>query len=140
MLPAAAERPAEGPFLRRMWERRHIRIGPIATAFLIGCALYSLVAGEHGFLTVAALEEQRDRLHAEIAAIETQIAALSERLDEDADDGYVLERTARERYGLARSGEVVYLFDAEALAGTDGAPPASRNDSDRLHRNDAASP
>jgi cell division protein FtsB len=102
-----------------MWQRRRIGLVPAATAVLLGWAAYSLVAGEHGLLAIAALERDRDRLHAEIAAIEAQIAALSERLGDDSRNAYVLEKTARETYGLARSGEIVYRFDADAFVDPD---------------------
>ena len=105
----------EGPFLRRMWQRRRVGIGPVLATLLAGWAVYALLAGDHGLLAIASLEADRDQLHSEIAAIEAQLGAVRERLTDETSDAYLLEKTARESYGLCRPGEVVYRFDERDL-------------------------
>ncbi len=63
------------------------------------------------------LQRQHEREQAELVRLRDSLAVLRARVDSLESDPAVLERLARERYGLIRDGERLYLF-AEDSAGT----------------------
>jgi len=91
-----------------MWMGRGIGIGRLAVVAGVVWMMVSLVAGEHGFLTVRSLKAEHRRLEDEIATLETEMDRISTRLRETSTDPHEFERIAREEYGLAQPGDTVY--------------------------------
>jgi cell division protein FtsB len=82
-----------------------------------------LIAGEHGWIHQRALSHQTGALHEEVVRLEDQLHGLRQRGPTDSADPFVVEQVARETFGLARPGEVVYRFDEANVTGTE---PKSR--------------
>lgn len=85
---------------------------------LVGAAAYFAVfGGEYSLIDLWRLQRQYEREQAELVRLRDSLAVLRARVDSLESDPAVLERLARERYGLIRDGERLYLF-AEDSAGT----------------------
>ncbi len=96
-----------GDFLRARLRRRSIPL-PLVLGLAGGCwILVTLIAGDHGWLRIRALRREHARVEQQIGEAETQIASLRRQLARTGDPVH-LERVAREEFGLARPGEVVY--------------------------------
>lgn len=101
-------RAGQGVFLRRFWMGQRLRTRRLFLVAGLGWMLYILLAGEHGFIQIRALEAERSRLQKEIDGVDAELGALHKRLEAQPGDPFFVERVARERYGLARPGETVY--------------------------------
>ncbi len=78
---------------------------------VIGLALYfALFGGEYSLLESRAIRAGARDAAAELDALESRIDSLSAWADSLESDSVVLERLARERYGMIRDGEVLYRF------------------------------
>lgn len=97
--PALTDRP--GPPVRRLW------LG-LAAAVVLTVAAYFLVVGDSGLLH---LLERRDALQEATAhqvRLQAQIDSLSDILERLETDPRLIERVAREEYGMIKPGERLY--------------------------------
>ena len=88
----------------------------LAALFLIGAAYFALFGGDYGYFDVRRLARERTIEEARLAAIRAEVARLRSRADSLKRDSATLERLAREKYGLIRSGERLYRFVDSANA------------------------
>ena len=78
---------------------------------LVGAAAYFAVfGGEYSLIDLWRLQRQHEREQAELQRLQDSLAVLRARVDSLESDPALLERLARERYGLIRDGERLYLF------------------------------
>jgi cell division protein FtsB len=79
--------------------------------------LFFLVFGRMGLVAHLRLKEDAARIETEIARVGSEIDVLAAQADALGRDPHTIERIARERLGMVRPGETVFLFDSP--------PPAS---------------
>lgn len=72
--------------------------------------LFFLVFGRMGVIAHLRLSEEADRIENEVVLVEGEIAALGRRVEALNRDPHTIERLARERLGMVRPGETVFLF------------------------------
>jgi cell division protein FtsB len=78
---------------------------------LVGAAAYfAIFGGEYSLLDLWRLQRQHERELAELKRLQDSLAVLRARVDSLERDPALIERLARERYGLIREGERLYLF------------------------------
>jgi len=82
--------------------------------------MFFLVFGRMGLVAHLRLKDEAGRIEGEIARVETEIGVLARRVDALNRDPHTIERLARERLGMVRPGETVFLFDGPP---PDAAPP-----------------
>ncbi len=70
----------------------------------------TLLFGNMGFLKYLALTKTKNRLEAEIRAVDNENKALKKHITALKDDNYYIEKYAREEYGLAKPGEYIFQF------------------------------
>lgn len=101
-----------------------------------GAALYFAVfGGEYGLFEVRRLERERIEEVARLDGLRAEVDRLRLRADALEDDPAVLERIARERYGLIRDGERLYRFaEPEEVPEADEWAPAPDAGSGRRTR------
>lgn len=93
--------------------------------------MFFLVFGRMGLVAHLRLKEDAARIETEIARVEGEIDVLSARAEALGRDPHTIERIARERLGMVRPGDTVFLFDGPpaspgaADAATPSAPPAT---------------
>jgi cell division protein FtsB len=89
--------------------------------------LFFLVFGRMGLVAHLRLKDEAGRIEGEISKVEGEIDVLAHKVDALNRDPHTIERLARERLGMVRPGETVYLFDRppgdEAPAGPETSPP-----------------
>jgi cell division protein FtsB len=73
--------------------------------------LFFLVFGRMGLVAHLRLKDEATRIEGEIARVEGEIGVLDRRVDALNRDPHTIERLARERLGMVRPGETVFLFD-----------------------------
>lgn len=94
-----------------------MRVRRLLLPALFGAAAYfALFGGEYSMLELWRLQRQYEREQAELARVRDSLAVLRARVDSLESDPAVLERLARERYGLIREGERLYLFAEDSSA------------------------
>jgi len=105
---------------RHLTRRRFAQVSLVLLALgLVGAFVFS----EYGLRNLLILEETETALEDEIAALEGRHAALvEERLAIDKDPA-AIERVAREKYLLAKPGEVTYVFVPVDSMGAPLPPP-----------------
>jgi len=81
----------------------------VRTAILltVTVVLYSFLGGEFGFLNLLRMERHRSRLEKERRELVAEIVDLEIRYKRLMSDSLLIEKLAREKYGLARDGEVI---------------------------------
>lgn len=91
--------------------------------------MFFLVFGRMGLVAHLRLEEDAARIETEIARVETEIGVLASQAEALGRDPHTIERLARERLGMVRPGETVFLFDdrTPAPAPTDAPTPPTRH-------------
>src|SRR5690606_36636205 len=90
---------------------------------LVGAAAYfAIFGGEYSLLDLWRLQRQHERELAELKRLQDSLAVLRARVDSLERDPALIERLGRERYGLIREGERLFLF-AEP---SDSAPERER--------------
>ena len=82
----------------------------LATLLLGSAAYYALFGGDYGYFEVKRLENERTAEEARVKALHAEVAQLLSRADSLEKDSGTLERVAREKYGLIKSGEKLYRF------------------------------
>jgi cell division protein FtsB len=92
-------------------------------AVLLVAAYYAVFGGEHSLLDVRRVRAELAVAAAELDRLRVSNDSLKALADSLETDPAMLERLARERFGLIRDGEVLYRF---APADSQGAGPAGR--------------
>ena len=87
------------------------RLRRVVVPALLGLALYwAVLGGEYSWFELRETRRTRAAEAAELARLEAEIDSLRAFADSLESDAAVLERLARERYGMVREGEVLYRF------------------------------
>jgi cell division protein FtsB len=91
---------------------------------LIGLSLYfALFGGEYSFFEVRRVRSERVELESRLAELERANDSLRTWAEALEADSATIERLARERYGMIRSGEVLYRFAEPADSVRDAERP-----------------
>ena len=106
--PAAAEESAAGGYLRRTWQPATRRIVPLLIGAAVVFSLSSLLLGDRGVAQLWELAWRENELKTELSALERDAANLKWELGETGT--MAVERPAREKFHMQRSGEIVYYF------------------------------
>jgi cell division protein FtsB len=112
--------------------RRHLTPRRFAQASLVLLALGlvgAFVFSEYGLRNLLSLQKKETALEGQITALESRHAALVEERAALTKDAAAIERVAREKYLLAKPGEVTYVFVPVDSAGAP-LPPARRTPAD----------
>lgn len=80
--------------------------------------LFFLVFGEWGLVHYRRLSEERRLLEERSQALQRENELLREKIYLISKDDRYLEKIAREEFGLARKGEIIYLFPANGVTKT----------------------
>lgn len=75
--------------------------------FLVAFISYSFLGGEFGFLNLMRMQRHRNQLRVEKRQLIAEIVDLETRLKRIKSDSEYVEKLAREKYGLAKKGEVI---------------------------------
>ena len=111
--------------------RRSRRSTPKRMLFWGGVGLFSayllffLVFGRMGLIAHLRLEEEADRIDTEIALAREEIRDLSATTEALTRDPNTIERIARERLGMVKPGDTVFLFEPESAEPAPTSPEAS---------------
>ncbi len=96
----------------------------ILPAVLLIAAYYAVFGGEYSTFEVRRARRSLPREAAELEDLRRQIDSLRAWADSLEVDPVTLERLARERFGMIRSGETLYRFvEGDSLARPDSAGP-----------------
>lgn len=74
---------------------------------------YAVYGGEYSALDVRSFRGEVEEARVELEQTRAEVERLEARVDSLAGDEAALERVARERYGMIRSGEILYRFVPE---------------------------
>jgi cell division protein FtsB len=86
----------------------------IIAALLLSVGIYFLISsifGEMGFIKYYRMRQQCISIDREIADLRKDNARLIHQVQSLKNDSAYIERIARDKLGLARSGEIVYYYD-----------------------------
>lgn len=95
----------------------------ILPALLLLAAYYAVFGGEHSIFEVRRTRALLVEQAAELERLRAVVDSLRLRADSLENDPVVLERLARERFGMVQDGEILYRF-VEEEAGDDVAEDA----------------
>jgi cell division protein FtsB len=102
---------SDGRFLRI---RRELgfwtKTNRIIFAGLLVVCLFGVVFGDYGLYRIFELRKERGHLEEEITAWTMKQRILEERKDKLKNDPFTVEKIARERAGLYKPGETIFLF------------------------------
>jgi cell division protein FtsB len=107
-------------FLRSYQERARFRqrVRRLLAWSIVPVLGWMFVVADGGLISIVTRRLRIVRLHARVETLERRQALLEQSIARRESDAGVLERLARERYGMARPGETVYriveVSDAEA--------------------------
>lgn len=82
----------------------------ILPTLVVLAVYFAVFGGEYSVLEVREIRSAREAEAAELERIRRAVDSLGLRADRLEDDPAVLERIAREQYGMIRDGEVLYRF------------------------------
>jgi len=102
----ANRRKAEAERRQRVGRTITLAVGVPLAVVLAGALLF----GERGLWRVAGMADHQRTLKRDIATIEADNAALREDIAHLKSDPLTIESIARERLGMGRKGEIVYIF------------------------------
>jgi len=91
--------------LKKRGVRAAIRLVLIGTI-----AYYAVWAGEYSWFDLKTLRTEGDAANAAIAQLRVEADSLRAEVTALGEDPLVIERVARERYGMIRDGETLYRF------------------------------
>jgi cell division protein FtsB len=77
---------------------------------VLAVCLFGVVFGDYGLMRIIELRKERARLEEEITAWTMKQRILEERKDKLENDPFTVEKIARERAGLYKPGETIFLF------------------------------
>lgn len=83
----------------------------ILFAGVLALCLFGLVLGEYGLLRIIELRKERARLEEEITRSKMKQVLLEERKQKLETDEFTIEKIARERGGMYKPGETIFLFE-----------------------------
>ena len=81
--------------------------------------MFYLIFGRMGLLAQVRLEEEASRTRAEIQQVQAEIQQLRGAAEALRSDPHRVEQLARERLGLVRPGETVFLFAPDSARPVD---------------------
>ena len=84
----------------------------ILLAGVLAVCLFGVVLGEYGLVRIVELRKERARLEEEITLAKMKQVLLEERKHELETDDFAVEKIARERGGMYKPGEIIFLFEA----------------------------
>lgn len=84
--------------------------------------LFFLVFGRMGLVAHLRLKDEAGRIEGEIGRVEGEIGVLARQVDALNRDPHTIERLARERLGMVRPGDTVFLFDGPPPDAPTGPP------------------
>ena len=93
----------------------------VAIWLVAATLLFNLLFGDMGVIQGLRQRRASSRLQAEVARLEAENAALAADIKALHDDPFRIEAIAREELGLARPGEIVFLFTPDPGS----APPSA---------------
>lgn len=91
-----------------------------------GIALALLLMGDRGTEAWRKAQADSRALKAQIAELEAGNAAIEQRIGDAENDAFELEKDARERMGLVRPDEIVFLLPEKPAAPATPAPAPAR--------------
>jgi cell division protein FtsB len=89
----------------------------LTTAVLTGAVLYGIFGGEYGTLDWLALRRDEQEERAAIARLTEEVDSLRRYARQLQTDRKLLERLARENFGMIREGEYLYRIETDNLDG-----------------------
>jgi cell division protein FtsB len=89
-----------------------------------GLLAFHLVFGDMGLVAGSRQRGNLARLGAEALSLEAESAALKKEVEGLTKDPFRIEALAREQLGLARPGEIIFLFPDSRESGDAARPPA----------------
>ena len=89
-----------------------------------GLLLLNLLFGDMGVLAGIRQRRAASQLRSEVAALQVEHDALASDIQALNSNPFRIESIAREELGLARPGEIIFLFPSGGLASPPAAPPA----------------
>jgi cell division protein FtsB len=114
-------------------DRRFLRVRPearfwdraikLALIGLIGIAAFSIIFGNYGLLRMVELRNQRRHLEEQITYYKMKRKILETQRDRLQNDPFLVEKHARERLGMYRPGDAIFLFldaDSTQISNADG--------------------
>ena len=93
------------------------RIKGILFFVVLIVAAYEFVGGDYGYYRIRNQKEQIDLLRAEIRKMKSENEALRRHVSLLESDPATIEKIARERYGMIKPGESVYMVYDKTQAG-----------------------
>lgn len=94
-------------------KRRTVLFFTVAAAALIYLSV-TMIAGNMGLFKYHELKSTRDRLEKEIVTLEEENESLKRHVTALKEDGFYIEKYAREEYGLAKPDEYIFQFKEDA--------------------------
>jgi cell division protein FtsB len=77
---------------------------------VLAVCLFGIVFGDYGLLRIIELRRERAHLEEEITAWTMKQRILEERKDKLENDPFTVEQIARQRVGLYKPGETIFIF------------------------------
>lgn len=71
----------------------------------------TLLAGDNGLIKYFELQKTRQKLDADIIALDHQNKQLKKQVDSLKNDPFYIEKSAREEFGLAKKNELIFQFE-----------------------------
>jgi cell division protein FtsB len=106
---------AERPFLRMLWRSGREQWRRFALLGVLAWGVYSLVLSPGGAVQHYRLRREAESQHREMCRLEAAWDSLETLIQGlERGDSFLLERAAREKYGFARSNELIYLLPSES--------------------------
>jgi cell division protein FtsB len=92
-------------------KRRHVfwTIALLSLAYMFAIFMF----GDMGYIKYRKLRNMSRSMHAQIARLKDENARIKNLLEDYRKNDYLVEKHAREDYGLARKGEYIFLFEDE---------------------------
>lgn len=90
--------------------RRNIVFFACAGILLIYLGI-TLLASDNGIFKYMALQKNKEKLDAEIVALEKQNGELKKQVHSLKNDPFYIEKSAREEFGLAKKNELIFQFE-----------------------------
>lgn len=95
----------------------------LVPAALLAAGYYAVFGGEHSWLELRRTRAEQEKESAELADLRRANDSLEALVDSLETDPVLLERLARERFGMIRDGEVLYRFaPGDSAAAEPGEP------------------
>jgi cell division protein FtsB len=117
---------------RRQRRNRSGKAARLVIPAVVGVAGYfALFGGEYSAFDVRRARAEIDQASSHLAELRAETDSLLLRADSLENDPAVIERVAREQYGLIRDGELLYKFDDRGARSEAAPAAAGANDESR---------